>query len=165
MRTRTLFWIPFVLILAACSRNSAQDKFESDARKAPTGITRTDASGRILSNDPDDWRIGPMFQGFVDISVPAYPNPSQNQRITIDLIISGLESVNGIEVYTRTALGEPLFLYEIPDRPIPIGVSQIFFDPISLSPFRTYDNAIGIHRIYIYDRNGNLISYGDVEIE
>lgn len=165
MRTRTLLWVPIVLWIAACTRNSAQDKFESDARKAPSGITRTDASGRILSNDPDDWRIGPMFQGFVDISVPAYPNPSQNQRITIDLIISGLESVSGIEVYTRTALGEPLFLYEIPDRPVPIGVSQIFFDPISLSPFRTYDDAIGIHRIYIYDRNGNLISYGDLEIE
>ncbi len=165
MRNRTLLWGCIVLLMAACTRNSAQDKFESDARRAPSGITRTDASGRILSNDPDDWRIGPMFQGFVDISVPAYPNPSRNQRITIDLIISGLESVNGIEVYTRTAVGEPLFLYEIPDRPIPIGLSQIFFDPISLSPFRTYDDAIGIHRIYIYDRNGNLISYGDVEIE
>jgi len=165
MNRRRLLWIPFVLIVVACSRNSAQDKFEADARKAPSGITRTDNAGRILSTDPDDWRIGPMFQGFVDISVPAYPNPSQNQRVAIDLIISGLESVNGIEVYTRTALGEPLFLYEIPDRPVPIGVSQIFFDPISLSPFRTYNDAIGLHRIFIYDRNGNLISYGDVQIE
>lgn len=158
-------WITILVVAVSCTSHSAQDSFEAQARKSPTGITRTDAAGRILSTDPDDWRIGPMFDGYVDVSVPAYPNPSRGERITIDLIVSGLESVNRLQVYTRTPNGTPLFLYEINDSPLPTGLNQIFLDAASFSQTRSYQDAIGLHRVFVYDQNANLITYGDVQID
>lgn len=106
-----------------------------------------------------------MFEGYVEVSVPAYPNPSRGERITIDMLISGLESVNRLQVYTRTSLGTPLFLYEITDSPMPQGLSQIFLDAASFAQTRSYQDAIGLHRVFVYDQNTNLITYGDVRIE
>lgn len=158
-------WVTILAVATSCSSHSAQDSFEAQARKTPSGITRTDAAGRIISTDPDDWRIGPMFDGYVDVSVPAYPNPSRGERITIDLIISGLESVNRLQVYTRTPVGTPLFLYEINDTPLPTGLNQIFLDAASFSQTRSYQDAIGLHRVFVYDQNANLITYGDIQID
>ena len=158
-------WVTMLVVATSCTSNSAQDSFEAQARKTPSNITRTDAAGRIISTDPDDWRIGPMFDGYVDVSVPAYPNPSRGERITIDILVSGLESVNRLQVYTRTPSGSPLFLYEINDSPLPTGLNQIFLDAASFAQTRSYQDAIGLHRVFVYDQNANLITYGDIQID
>lgn len=165
MSPRFLPWLILAVAVSSCTSDSAQDSFESHARKTPTGITRTDAAGRILSTDPDDWRIGPMFEGYVEVSVPAYPNPTRGERITIDILISGLESVNRLQVYTRTPVGTPLFLYEINESPLPAGLSQIYLDAAAFAQTRSYQDAIGLHRVFVYDQNANLITYGDIQID
>lgn len=158
-------WMAMLIVVTSCQSDSAQDSFEAQARKTPSGITRTDSAGRIISTDPDDWRTGPLFEGNVEVSVPAYPNPSRGERITIDILISGLESVNRLQVYTRTSNGTPLFLYEINDSPLPTGLNQIYLDAASFSQVRSYQDAIGLHRVFVYDQNANLITYGDVQID
>jgi hypothetical protein len=157
--------VTMLVVTTHCTSQSAQDSFEAQARKMPSGITRTDAVGRIISIDPDDWRIGPMFGGYVEVSVPAYPNPSRGERITIDILVSGLESVNRLQVYTRTPTGSPLFLYEINDSPLPTGLNQIYLDPAAFAQTRSYQDAIGLHRVFVYDQNANLITYGDIQID
>lgn len=161
--------IPILLILAwalgACEDSAAQKKFESEARRTPNGITETDATGRIIRTDPDDWRISPYFQGFVEVQTPAYPNPTGPERVTIDLFVTGMEAVNGIEAYGRTALGEPILLYEALDPNIQVGLVQVFINPSDFSRIGRYQDAIGLHRVFIYDRRGNLMTYGDIRVE
>ncbi len=106
-----------------------------------------------------------MFAGYVDITVPAYPNPTRGERIKIDILISGLESVNRLQVYTRTSVGTPLFLYGNMNAPIQVGLTQITLEAASFSELQSYQNAIGLHRVFIYDQRGNLITYGDVRID
>lgn len=153
------------MVGTACEDSAAQKRFESDSRKPASGITRTDATGRILSIDPDDWRISPYFDGFIEVQTPAYPNPTRTERVTLDLFVTGSEAVNGIEVYGRTSLGEPIFLYEVPDPTIQVGLVQIFINPLNFSRIGRYQDAIGIHRVFLYDRRGNLITYGDIQVE
>jgi hypothetical protein len=153
------------ILLGACEDSTAQKRFESEARKPPSGITRTDATGRILSTDPDDWRISPYFLGFVEVQTPAFPNPTTNQRVTIDLFVTGMEAVNGIQAYARNSVGEAVLLYEALDPTIPIGLTQIFINPTDFSRIGRYQDAIGLHRVFIYDRRGNLMTYGDIQVE
>lgn len=152
-------------VSTACEDSAAQKRFEAEARKTPNGITETDATGRIIRTDPDDWRISPYFQGFVEVQTPAYPNPSSGERVTIDLFVTGIEAVNGIEAYGRTTLGEPILLYEALDPNIQVGLIQIFINPTDFSRIGRYQDAIGLHRVYLYDRRGNLMTYGDIRVE
>ncbi len=164
------FRIPLLLLVAllavtSCKRNSAQEQFEREAFRAPENFTRTDASGNILANDPDDWRIGPLFQGLVEINAPAYPNPSTGLRFTIELLITGFEAVSGLEIYTRDPFGRPLLIYTDNRRPLPPGIIDIIIEPTWLVQSRVYSEAIGLHRVFFYDAMGNMITYGDLKVE
>jgi hypothetical protein len=48
------------------------------------GITRTDESGTILENDPDDWRTSSFIRG-----ATAYPNPVFGPTCAIKFAIEG----------------------------------------------------------------------------
>lgn len=160
-----LFLFAAVLVFTTCKRDSAQEQFEREAFAQPNNITRTDANANILSNDPDDWRIAPLFQSFVEINAPAYANPSIGLRFTIEILITGLEAVSGLEIYARDNFGRPYIIYTDNRRPLPPGIIDIFIDPTWLTPTRVYSNAIGLHRIFIYDQSGNMITYGDLLVE
>ncbi|MCC5925415.1 MAG: hypothetical protein JJU41_02545 [Bacteroidetes bacterium] len=162
---RILAFLFILSIVIGCSRDSDQEEFERQAFSAPENITRTSASGEVLQTDPDDWRIAPMFQGFVEVIQPPYPNPSAGQRFTLEILITGLESIFGLEVYTRNAFGRPVMIYNDTRRPLPPGISDINIEPSWLSTNGTYSGAIGLHRIFIYDGSGNMITYGDLEVQ
>ena len=109
----------FILMIAGCSNNRAQQQFENDARKTPSGYTHTKSDGTIVSKDPDDWRISPMFQGFIYVSQPPYPDPvTTTQTITFELQISGLESIYGLYIYTNLETSAGVY-----------RVQQIYSDP------------------------------------
>jgi len=162
-RLAVILFLSFFIL--ACSRDSDQEDFERQAFSTPENITRTSAAGEVIQNDPDDWRIAPMFQGFVDIIQPPFPNPSSGQRFTLEILITGLESIFGVEVYTRNAFGRPVLIYTDTRRPLPPGIMDINIEPAWLSTNGTYSGAIGLHRIFIYDGSGNMISYGDLEVQ
>jgi hypothetical protein len=159
----------FLLLgMIACSNNDAQNQFERDARNAAKGYTHTDSQGKIVQGekDPDDWRIGPMFQGYVEIMYPPYPNPvTTTQRLTIQLTVTGLESVYGLNIYVRTYNPQPRLIYQNSSSPLPTGLTTIKLDPLQLSPTGNPDDARGLHRIFIYDDNDNLITYGDIMVQ
>lgn len=160
------FIASFLIILSiSCQRNSAQEEFERRAFTTPENFTKTDNNGNILVNDPDDWEIGPLFQGLVEINAVPYANPSIGLRFDFELLVTGLEAVSGLEIYARDQFGRPFIIYNDNRRPLPPGLVDIFIEPSWLSPSRIYSEAVGLNRIFIYDGRGNLITYGDLKVE
>lgn len=167
-----LFILIFIFVSSAIifgcdSYDDAQREFERQAMQAPEGITETNANGEVRSEDPDDWRISPMYDRLLEVTVPAYPNPTQNDQVFIELNIFNIEAVNGLSVETfQENFGQQYFrvLYVDERSPLPTGYTTIEISPVEFSPQNSYEDAIGIHRVLIYDRRGNLITYGDVEV-
>jgi hypothetical protein len=160
----TLLPLIFVMLHGCSTADDAQRKFEDEAFREPSGFTRTEPSGTVVEEDPDDWRVGPLFQGFVEIS-PAFPNPTTGELVTIEILVTGLQAVNGLEVTRLDNRGNFRLLY-LDDRiPLPTGLSTITFDPLLFADGGTIANARGLHRVFIFDNRRNLVSYGDIKIE
>jgi hypothetical protein len=165
--TTTLFFLLTLTLLLgiACQRDSGQEEFERQAFASPENFTRTNSNGLTLNVDPDDWRIAPLFQGLVEINAVPYANPSVGLPFRFELLITGLEAVSGLEIYVRDPFGRPFVIYTDTRRPLPPGLVDILLEPSWLSPSRIYSEAIGLNRIFVYDRNGNMITYGDLKVE
>lgn len=160
----------FIFILTGCNNNRAQQQFENDARKTPSGYTHTGSDGKIISKDPDDWRISPMFQGFVYVTHPPYPNPSGTTgQITFELQITGLSSIYGIYVYTNLEYGagnyRAIQIGSYTNSPLDPGFYPFYFQPVQFSSTGNASDATGLHRIFVYDGRQNLITYGDIMIQ
>ncbi len=154
-----------LLFLASCDDSDDQREFEQEAMAEPSGYTETDFNGEIISEDPDDWRIGPMFGTSVDVQEPAFPNPTEGDDITINIYILTNNAVDGLFVRHRDERGYFRRLYQDDTRPLMPGIKQIRFDPVDMSLTGTIDDARGLHRIFVFDANDNLITYGDVKVE
>lgn len=156
------------LFALSCSSNKGQNEFEKESLRTPNGYTHTDTQGQVVNNetDPDDWRIGPMFQGYVYVQSPAYPNPVKaSPAVRIELMITGIQAVNGLYLYRRSVDGSYKLLASQPQSPMPSGLAVLQFNSSQLSENGTYSGAIGLHRVFVYDENFNLITYGDVKVE
>lgn len=167
---KILFGVFSIIPLVTACSNNAQNQFLRDAEQTPSGYTHTDVSGKILSKDPNDWRIGPMFQGFIEVTQPPYPNPaSTNQEITLELNINGLQAIYGLYVYTNlnqsAGVNQAKLIYQDPSAPLSPGLITIKINPIVFSPTGVASDASGLHRIFIYDSRNNLITYGDIMIQ
>jgi hypothetical protein len=83
---------------AGCGQDDDQKKFEQEAFQLPEGITETEGNGSITSEDPDDWRTAPFFQGLVFVD-PAFPNPvSVGDQLSLEIEVSGIDAVSGLTV-------------------------------------------------------------------
>lgn len=153
-------------LLSCSSSDDAQQEFEQEAFRSPADITETNSSGDIIGTDPDDWRVSPLYSGFVEIERPAYPNPTNGETVFIELLITGLGSVNGLEVVTLDERNIFRTLYFDERQPLPVGFSLVSFDPVLFAPgSNTISGAQGLHRVFIFDRRDNLVTYGDVLVE
>ncbi|MFD2533339.1 hypothetical protein [Gracilimonas halophila] len=163
---------PSVIILllfatvVSCTRNDAQREFEQEAYSAPNNYTETAPNnGDILNNDPDDWRTSPRFQGFITVK-PPFPNPvATNQTILFELDVVSQGTVNGLLVYILFDNGDRRVIYEDFDA-LPQGLYDFQISAISLSPVEGSSvSARGLKRIYLFDLNNRMISYGDILVE
>lgn len=165
-RLTLLTLLPLVWVMLSCDDADDQREFEQQAFSSPSGYTETDAGGNIINEDPDDWRIAPMFETSVRISNPAFPNPTSGDEINIHLMVQVLDAVNGLDVKFLNNRGylSPRSLYKNNESPLTPREYVIRFRPKDLSPDGTFDSARGLHRIFIFDYNDNLITYGDVKV-
>lgn len=161
---RFIIGIIFISIYACSSADDAQKKFEQEAFRLPNAFTETNSSGEIINADPDDWRISPFYSSFVEIR-PAFPNPTSGEVISLELLITGLGSVNGLEVYFFDDRDRLRLIFFDERSPLPTGFTLIQINPMEFSSGSTIAGAIGLHRVLIYDRRGNIISYGDIKVE
>lgn len=163
---------PSVIILllfataVSCTRNDAQREFEQEAYSAPNNYTETaSTNGDILNNDPDDWRTSPRFQGFITVT-PPYPNPvatNQNIQFQLDLFAQG--SVNGLLVFVRLENGQLDEIYR-DESPLSTSLNDFSISASLLSQFEgSSGTARGLKRVYFFDLNRRMISYGDILLE
>jgi len=156
------------LYSVSCSSNKGQNEFEKESLRTPNGYTHTDTQGKVVNNetDPDDWRIAPMYQGYVYVQSPAYPNPVKaSPSVKIELMITGVQAVNGLYLYRRSVDGSYKLLTSQPQSPLPAGLAVLQFNSSQLSDNGTYSGAVGLHRVFVYDENFNIITYGDIKVE
>lgn len=158
--------IPLLIMLGtvSCTRNNAQRDFEEDAYMTPSGFTETNSQAEIISLDEDDWRTSPLFQGLINV-VPAIPNPvATNQSVQIDLELTGVNSVNGLEVLTRYPDNSFGTLYQNFETLNP-GITTFFINPLELGLDGSPEAARRLKRIFLFNGNGQMISYGDIMVE
>ena len=157
---RFLVWIPFLMIIG-CDNQGAQEDFVAEAGADPSGITRildNDFGGTICSEDEDDWRTSPVYTGIVLVERPAFPNPINGATEgTILLRVLQFDRVRG--GFQLSAFGDgnlPIELGRITDASSP-GEYALQFSPSLLT-------ANGLHRLFVLDSFGELITYGDIEL-
>ncbi len=150
--------------LTACNRNDDQRDFERDAFSLPQNITETDRNnGEVINEDPDDWRISPFFQGLIEVTTPAFPNPAlSSDNISIDLNNPGLETITGLQVMAYYSNNSFQLLDSRPGQ-LPPGNISLNFQGSMVAQLS--ENPQGIYRVIIMDGSENVISYGDIEIE
>lgn len=150
----------------SCTNNDAQREFESEAYRNPSGITKTTAQGEITSTDTDDWRTSPYFQGLIEIVNPPYQNPAQlGTAINFEIQVTGVQGVSGLDVRVRYPNGNLNNIYSSNNNPLEPGFTTFQVNPIALSQDGSDNLARGLHRIFFFDFNQRLISYGDIQVE
>lgn len=155
----------FLMMTTGCSQNDAQREFEEQAFTFDERITQTNGSGQIVDEniDEDDWRTAPFYSGLVFVD-PIYPNPVlTNDRLTLNILITGNDAVSGLRIYSYPGFSRPRIVYDDVRRPLPPGTISVSLNPLDLTP--TPESAQGTYRIVVLDANENVISYGDVRIE
>lgn len=166
-RLQVAFVALFVFLAVSCTQSDEQREFERQAISLPENFTETNENGKIVNEniDPDDWRTAPFYQGVVYVEPPPpFPNPLlSNQRLNIQIQITGLDAVSGLNVIVLYDENTPRLLYQYPNSPIPTGLTSISLDALNIARFQ--ENPAGLYRILIEDNDGNIISYGDVKIE
>ena len=131
-------------------------RLEDDAGLPPDGFAETTADGLVVSDDEDDWRTAPIFFGKIRID-PAYPNPSFGQFITVPVSIQEFNGVQGgIVLRAEDGDGALRLIDELLNTNQP-GAYTLRFSPAVLG-------RAGLVRVFLFDRLGELISYGDVSI-
>ncbi|MEX0720263.1 MAG: hypothetical protein WD059_06315 [Balneolaceae bacterium] len=163
-----LLLLIFVAVNQNCTRNDEQREFEQEAYRPPNDFTETSPQGEVNSVDEDDWRISPLFQGLFEVRAP-FPNPSNTtSAIQFEIEVTGVQSINGIEVIVFFDDYDPRegsnVLY-FDTESLPQGLTTFQINPLELGEISVPESVRGLHRIYIYDGRGQLISYGDIMIE
>jgi len=160
------------LFVGGCARSQDQVDFEQQAYRTPQNYTETTPNGEVVRRDEDDWRIGPMFQGFVEMQIPPHPNPTRGEPVRIELIVTGVGTVNGLRAISYFDMFDErsILTHYIHDRsPLDFGTLIFNIYPAEFDPGRNYSNARsrndGLHRLFIYDDRWNLITYGDIKLK
>lgn len=152
--------IPLVLVLClaiGCDTAKLQDQFEEDAFKVPANFTQTDQSGVILTYDPDDWRVAPAFSGKIIVD-PVYPNPIAGGLVVVPFrVLEADPSVLGIFVRGVRSDGSTIPLGESFNIQTP-GFHDIRINAANIG-------SVGLSRLFVVDNRGQLVSYGDLQIQ
>ncbi len=146
-----------LIMLSSCDAAELQKDYLAQARLEPSGVTVTNAGGAVIAVDDDDWRTAPLFTGKVIVE-PAYPNPVSGGLVTLPFRILQFDDVSG-GLFVRAFNGSEqlITLGESLDTSSP-GVYTITINPAVLS-------TVGLHRIFLQDFLGEIVSYGDIKIE
>lgn len=146
-----------LIVVGACDSSEEQDLFAQQASGPPSGITRVNEMGEVLEEDEDDWRTSPVYLGEIRID-PAEPNPvTIGGFVTIRVSVTVFNAVQA-PLRVETPRDNRLRTLDAIDRAADPG-AYVFTFPASEMGTR------GIHRLYIFDGIGELVSYGDVILQ
>lgn len=159
-----LLLIPLLISASflGCTNNDAQTEFERKAYAPADGITEIDTQRNIISEDEDDWRPSPLYNGLVDIT-PVYANPlPYGSTSNLDIYVKGTLLSSRIELYFLDLQNRPQFIQLIDN------VSE-FSDSIFIINSQEFGSnaelARGTYRLILFDGSQRIITYGDITIE
>lgn len=163
-----LLLIVLPILLISCTITPDQREFENEAYSIPSNYTPTNIHGEVTEQgevDPDDWRIGPMFSGIVEVQEYAYPNPvPPNSAVRIDLYFLDSSRISGLTVLGFSNDPNDRSFIQSEDGS---GINDGVFT-LRLNSNTFYQQGVGsspLYRVLIYDQNNNLITYGDIKVE
>lgn len=146
-----------VIMVAGCDTHNQQDEFADQATAPPVGYTQTDESGRVVTEDADDWRTAPLFRGKVRVD-PAYPNPTPVNFVTIPVSVNAFDTIRGgLAVWGYNTSGRFIRLDELPEASSP----GVYIFSFSVALF----GKAGLQRVFIFDGAGEIVSYGDILVQ
>ena len=149
-----------LLLSSGCDSQGDQNDFADEASSPPAGITVTDDGGQIISEDGDDWRTAPVFRGTVRVE-PAYPNPVGAEVVYLPVTVlpagAGRNIQGGLALRARDETGRCCFTLDVLPEAREVGGYSFNFSAGLL--------GIGLHRLFVFDGSGELVSYGDVRVE
>lgn len=152
------------LVFSGCTQSDDQRRFEDEAFTPPDGIAEMTPDGEIISEDPDDWRISPMYEALVDVD-PVYPNPVPfNSYVYLNIIINSQDAVDRIDIWTFKFPDQTRSTGVILDQSMLIFGSNLVSIPSNSIAGGTGSGS-GIYRILVLDGRENVITYGDVRVE
>lgn len=149
-----------------CSSDDDEQRlFERKAFQEPSGITRTNSSGAIQSEDSEDWRVSPFYAGLVQVD-PAYPNPTfVTDRVNIHVTVNSIDVIRGLLVGVYDPAYGVRVIWSLYENPLPVGLEVIQLNTMQFGRFNTIESARGLHRVILFDGNENVLSYGDILVE
>lgn len=144
-------------VFGGCDSNEQQDAFAAEASRPPSGITRVTELGEIEDVDEDDWRTAPVYRGEIRVD-PAEPNPvGIGGFVTIPVNVTVFNAVRA-PLRVETPRDNRLRTLDVIEQAADPGAYAFTF-PASEVGTR------GLHRVFIFDGVGELVSYGDVMIQ
>lgn len=144
-------------LVAGCDTQEEQDDFAAQAGRPPENITRVDASGKVLSEDKDDWRTAPVYAGEIRVD-PAMPNPVSTEGfVTVRVTVTVFDAVYS-PLRLKNMRNDRLQTLSEIERASSPG-AYLFHAPVSLI------GPAGMHRLFIFDGIGEIVSYGDVLVQ
>lgn len=152
------------LAVAGCDSGQSEEQRLFNDRaffSAPSGITRVSASGEVLSEDPDDWRVGPAFATTVlevDLDGPNPVRVTGEASVTLNLL-QGLGGRATLYVVREDGDLIPVVPLNPPDVSGP-GFPTFTVAGGELSPL----GRPGLVRVVLLDDRLNAITYGDFEV-
>jgi hypothetical protein len=167
VRSASFVILAGVVVLAGCDTAGDQRVFRELALAPPSGFTQTDAEGTVISADPADWRVSPLYSQTSAVSVtarPAFPNPvASNGIATLILNVQTGAVVGGVTVigYVEQP-GELPDSYILDDRADARGFVDLSIVPAAHPGFV---QGGGLRRIVVIDGQGEPVTYGDLMIE
>lgn len=156
-----------LICFSGCDTNKMQDEFANQAFSAPNGFTHTDANGQVLKDnngqplvDPDDWRIGPgLPPPAIDIE-PAYPNPApQTGQVYVRITLRFADIDLGGALIIAEPAGTRIFNQTLAQVQVTGVGTYVLNFPAGLL------GKTGLHRLVVVSGRGEIVTYGDVNVQ
>jgi hypothetical protein len=159
MMRNLLVCIALLLLVASCG---AQDP---PVVNPIENFTITDSVGRIVSNDPDDWRIQERYRNEAEVLQPAFQNPTRTGIITFTIRYALSTPIARVDFVGNNSFGNPTLFFT--DTNIPqFGAKNYSFSVLRFSPNAQLADLQGkLFRLRMIDGIGNLITYGDIKFQ
>ena len=145
----------FVLGCDATSLGEAQRLFEFEAVSPPSGITETDADGRVVRDDPNDWRTAPLYATQFFLTFKPYPNPAAATE-SVQFAASFSGASGALVPYRLSSQGDLVRIQGVTGSTE--GTAPLFSFPAGQL------GAVGLTRVVLLDLQGRIVTYGDIQL-
>ena len=156
------FFLLVGLIFGSCQQDSAQRQYEAEAYGVVEGYTQTDLQQNILSQDKQDWRVSPYYEGLIRV-LPLFPNPiSYGGTAYLEMTLNGAPVQSYVELGYLNYNNRWVHLQQ---QTVRSEFELVTFVIDSRNFGSSAEVARGLHRLLLYDGNQRLITYGDIFIQ